>query len=67
MTRPIQPATDDQARCLRNAIGALKLARGYLKAANSPRTLARLDATLRSAGGAERHMNHRLRRSRAAA
>lgn len=63
MAREIRPATEDNRICLQNAIKAMRDARYWLRAANSPRTLARLEATIRSAGGAERHMSHRIRRT----
>jgi hypothetical protein len=63
MSRPLRPATEDEANCLKAGIDALRRARYWIKAANSPRTLARLDAAIRSAGGAERHMRHRLRKT----
>lgn len=44
----------------------LKSARFLAKRANAPQLLVRLRGTLKSAGGAIRHVEHRIRRSQAA-
>lgn len=45
------------------AIECLRQARALLRAADCPRTLQRVAAALSSAKGAQRHVEHRLRRS----
>lgn len=67
MARNIQPATPDQAICLENAISYMKKAREWMAAANCPKAKEALDAALKSADGAKRHMGHRLRRMKAEA
>ena len=63
MTRDIRPATDDQAIHPANAIKLLKKARGWMTAADCPRAMEALQAALKSAEGAQRHMRHRRRRT----
>lgn len=60
----IRSATETQATLLRDAIEHLKRARGCLKLANCPKTLRRVRLCLTSAGGAERHMSHRVSRTK---
>lgn len=59
----IRSANETQATLLRDAIEHLKRARGCLKLANCPKTLQRVRLALTSAGGAERHLSHRLSRT----
>jgi len=63
MTRDIRPATDDQAIHLANAIKLLRKARGWLTAADCPKAMEALQAAIKSAEGAQRHMRHRRRRT----
>ncbi|WP_157113137.1 hypothetical protein [Bradyrhizobium embrapense] len=61
--RTIKPATRDNAIQLNNAIALMKKARGWLRGADSPKALEALQAALKSAEGAKRHMQHRLNRA----
>ena len=63
MARQIAPATQDQANHLEAALDYLRKARPWLRGARCPKTLAKLESTIKSAEGARRHMSHRIRRS----
>lgn len=60
----IRNATFIERENLSTAIGLLRMARAALKRANCPNTLTRVRLALTSAAGAERHMRHRLSRSK---
>jgi hypothetical protein len=55
----IKPATATHVEKVREAIHYLRMARDLLKAADCPRTVARVRLALTSAGGAERHVKRR--------
>ncbi len=59
----MRPATLRQMIALEHAIHALELARASAALADSPKLLGRIRSALKSAGGADRHMQHRLRRA----
>jgi len=63
MTRDMRPATNDQAVHLANALELLRKARGWLTAADCPKAMGALQAAIKSAEGAQRHMRHRRRRT----
>jgi hypothetical protein len=63
VSRKMQPATEDDAIMIGNAIKAMRDARYWLRAAGAVKTLERLQATMRSADGARRHVGHRIRRT----
>ncbi len=63
--RSLRPATaDEHHAALTRALGALKQAWTYVRQADCPRTLQKVQRAIKSAEGAERHMRHRLGRSR---
>jgi hypothetical protein len=62
MSREIRAATPAQAEALQGALEHLRKAWPLLRAADCPKALERLESTIKSADGAERHMRHRLRR-----
>jgi hypothetical protein len=64
--RTIKPANQDNAIQLDNAIAMMKKARTWMKGADSPKAMEALQAALKSAEGAKRHMRHRLNRTAAA-
>lgn len=59
----MRPATDANLHQLRLAIKYLRMARFALQHADCPKTLRRVRLALTSAGGAERHMLHRIGRT----
>lgn len=63
MSRKLRHADLAMAVCLDNALYHLASARSLLKTADCPKALERLEATLRSAKGARRHMDRRVSRS----
>ncbi len=58
--RNLRPATTDQAANLLNALEAMRTARRLIGKADCPQSKKRLDAALKSAEGALRHMRRRL-------
>ncbi len=56
----IKPATELHAHCLQNALDALIIARAQLHMAECPQALAAVRRALKSAEGAQRHMQRRL-------
>jgi hypothetical protein len=63
MSREIRPATHAQLDQVRTAIRKLREARNLLTQAHCPRATQYVRRALASAGGAERHIHHRLRRT----
>lgn len=59
----IRKATGVQHGCLDNSLRYLKLAMKFAQHANCPRLSKKIGSAIKSAGGAERHMRHRLRRT----
>lgn len=59
----IRPATPEDVARVRQAIQLLRSARNLLRSAGCPQTLRRVRLCLTSAGGAERHVEHRARRA----
>ena len=57
----IRPATREQEAGVAVAIEALKNARNCLRVSDCPQALAKTRAALRSAEGAQRHMQRRYR------
>lgn len=65
MSRPLRPATPDDVARIKLAQGHLREALSLLRQSGAPRTTARVAAALASCGGAVRHAEGRLIRSRA--
>jgi hypothetical protein len=63
MARLRKQATDADVENVRCALSHLRLARGYLKRAGCPKTLARVLRAITSCGGAVRHAECRSIRS----
>jgi hypothetical protein len=59
----IRTASLRQQIALTIALGYLRNARDQLATADCPNTLAKVRAAIKSAEGAERHMQHRLSRA----
>lgn len=59
----IRPAITPQADRLERCIALLRQARDLAIEADCPKTVRRIRLALTSAGGAERHMRHRLNRT----
>jgi hypothetical protein len=62
--RPIRRATVRQAQSLDFAIAKLKDALASAKNADCPSLCRKIRSAIKSAGGAARHMSHRLSRTR---
>lgn len=62
--RPITPATDADAAGVRAAIAKLREARDLLRVAAAPAAAKAVARALKSADGARRHVDHRIRRRR---
>lgn len=60
----IRPAAESDRRQVRAAIDHLRLARNLLAASHAPRAAAAARKALRSAEGAARHVEHRIRRAK---
>jgi len=58
----LRPATFSDAQNLEDAIIALKRARNLSKSAGCPKLTAKIRSALKSAGGAWRHIERRIRR-----
>lgn len=65
MAKPIRSANSNQRECLDAAAQYLRQARTWLRAADTPKALAKLESTIRSVDGAKRHMQRRLNRKEA--
>jgi len=58
----IRAATKEQQCALDRCLAYLRMARNAAASADSPRALGKIRAAIKSAGGAKRHMQHRLNR-----
>lgn len=61
--RSIKPAAPADRVAVRTAIDHLRCARHLLASSGAPRAAAAVRKALRSAEGAARHIDHRIRRS----
>lgn len=61
--RTIRPATANDAATVASATDKLREARDLLRLAGAPRAAKAVATALKSAHGARRHLDHRLRRS----
>jgi hypothetical protein len=61
--RQIRRGTETQVDQILVAIDALRIALRELKGADCPKTAIKVRAALKSADGARRHLEHRVRRS----
>ncbi len=61
--RPIKPGGLADRDAVAGAIAHLRAARNLLRQSGSPRAAAAVRRALRSAEGAARHVDHRVRRS----
>jgi hypothetical protein len=60
MSRALKPATPDQQVHAENALDCLRKARAWMRYAETPKTMARLEATIKSAEGSIRHIERRV-------
>lgn len=60
MPRSLKPASHDNVIQAENALACLRQARNWLRNADSPRSLARVLAAIKSTEGAIRHLGRRV-------
>lgn len=61
MSRALRPATQENVIEAQKALELLRLARMWLRGADCPKALERVEATIKSTEGAIRHLERRAR------